>query len=672
VVTEVGPEVTGLTPGDPVMGILPGVGPVAVADHRVLARIPAGWSFAQAAGAPVVFLTAYRCLAGLAGVRPGEAVLIHAGTGGVGMAAIQVARHLGARVYATASPEKWPVLRSLGLDEDSIASSRTVEYAARFGPVDVVLNSLAGEHVDASLSLLRDGGRFVDIGKTDPRDPVCVAEAHPGVTYRSFDLLADEPDLIRRALIELGRLFASGALRPLPVTAWDVRGAPEAMRHLGAARHTGKLVLTVPPPWNPDGTVLITGAGTLAGLTARHLVTRHGARRLLLASRSGAAPALTEELRGLGAAVTVAACDVADPAALAAVLDGIGRRHPLTAVVHTAGVLDDATVETLTAARVDAILRAKAESAWHLHALTRDRPPCAFVLFSSVAATLGTPGQAGYAAANAVLDALATQRQADGRPAVSIGWGLWDEVTGMAGTLDAADRARLRRHGVAAMPAADALALLDAALAGGRPAVVAATLDLTPDGIRPPILADLSTAFPPAADRAVDPPSLAARLTGKDGAEQHRLLLDLVRGTAATVLGRDDPDRIRPTEVFKELGFDSLAAVEFRNRIGVATGLRLPPTLTFDHPTPASLADHLRERFATPDPPPASAAGHVVERIEELVAALEPADAERVEVAARLRELLWRLEAAPHGDADDDTDDDLIAALESELGSPPG
>jgi acyl carrier protein len=496
------------------------------------------------------------------------------------------------------------------------------------------------------------------------------------VVYRSFDLLDAPPEQVGRLLAQLKPLFDSGALRPLPTTAWDIRAAPLAMRHFGRARHTGKNVLTIPAPVEPGGTVLITGTGGLARLTARHLVTRYGCRHLLLASRSGAAAGLVEELAGLGATASIARCDVADPRSLAALLDQVPAGHPLTAVVHTAGVLDDATVEALTPAQVTAVLRAKADSAWHLHRLTRDLPLSAFVLYSSVAAVLGIPGQAGYAAANAVLDALAGLRHAAGLPAVSLAWGLWDEASGMAGRLDAADRARLRRHGVAPMPADEALALLDAALAGGRPAVVAARLDLADaggDGTRPAILADLVTASRPAAPaRAGGPATLAGQLAGKDAAEQRRLLLGLVRGAAATVLGRDDPDGIGPADVFKDLGFDSLAAVEFGNRIAAATGLRLPATLTFDHPTPAALADHLRAQIAPDDPhppgsPPAGGLATVLERIEELVAGLAPDGSERAEVRARLRDLLWRLDGVG-----DDAGDDLITAIESELASPPG
>ncbi|RQX59711.1 beta-ketoacyl synthase, partial [Micromonospora chalcea] len=276
-VVEVGAEVTDLRPGDRVFGVFVGCfGPVAVTDRRLLAPMPAGWSYVEAASVPVVFLTAYHGLVNLAGLTRGESVLVHAAAGGVGMAAVQLARHLGAEVYATASPAKWDALRALGLDEERLASSRTLDFETRFTDatggrgVDVVLDSLAREFVDASLRLLPRGGRFVEMGKTDIRDAARVAVDHPGVAYTAFDLTLQEPDEVQRMLVVLLGLFERGTLTPLPTQVWDVRQAPEAFRHVSQARHVGKVVLTMPRAWNPDGTVLLTGGtGTLGRLVAR-------------------------------------------------------------------------------------------------------------------------------------------------------------------------------------------------------------------------------------------------------------------------------------------------------------------------------------------------------------------------------------------------------------------
>ncbi|MFJ6956496.1 zinc-binding dehydrogenase, partial [Micromonospora aurantiaca (nom. illeg.)] len=253
VVVEVGPGVTDLAPGDRVLGMFElGFSPQAVAHRQRIARMPADWSFTQAASVPLVFLTAYYALRDLAGLRAGESVLIHNGAGGVGMAAIQLAHHLGATVHATASPGKWGVLRELGVAEERIASSRTTEFEQTFGAatggagVDVVLDALAGEFVDASLRLLPRGGRFVEMGKADVRDPEAVAAGHPGVVYRAFDLNEAGSTRIGEMLTELLDLFARGALRPLPLRAWDVRQARQALRHMSQARHIGKVVLRVP------------------------------------------------------------------------------------------------------------------------------------------------------------------------------------------------------------------------------------------------------------------------------------------------------------------------------------------------------------------------------------------------------------------------------------------
>ncbi|MEV0559617.1 beta-ketoacyl synthase N-terminal-like domain-containing protein, partial [Streptomyces sp. NPDC050597] len=341
IVEEVGPGVTGFAPGDRVMGLFDtAFGPHAVTDHRTLVPMPRGWSYAQAATVPLVFSTAYYGLVDLADVRSGESVLVHAAAGGVGMAAVQLARHLGAEVYGTASPAKWDALRSAGLDDDNIASSRDTGFERKFldstggRGVDVVLDSLTGEFIDASLRLMPHGGRFAEMGKTDVRDPEQVAEQYPGVRYRAFDLFEADLDRLQAILRELLALFDSGALKPLPVRTWDVTQAPDAFRHMAQARHIGKVALTMPAPlWRAQegvgGVVLVTGGtGGLGAVVARHLVVSHGVERLVLLSRRGeGAPGAVElvaELAGLGARVDVVACDVSDRAGLAAVVDGLG------------------------------------------------------------------------------------------------------------------------------------------------------------------------------------------------------------------------------------------------------------------------------------------------------------------------------------------------------------
>ncbi|WP_160161894.1 type I polyketide synthase, partial [Embleya hyalina] len=622
VVVEVGPGVADLAAGDRVMGLFEGAfGPLAVADRRLLARVPAGWSFARAASVPVVFLTALYGLHDLAGLRSGESVLVHAASGGVGMAATQIARHRGAEVYATASPAKWATVRGLGIPDERIASSRDLSFEQRFARatdgrgIDVVLNSLAGEFTDASLRLLAENGRFVEMGKTDIRTEGLPA----GVRYRAFDLIEAGPDRIAELFAELVDLFERGVLHPLPIRTWDIRQAREALRFLGQARHVGKVVLTVPRPLAADGTVLITGGtGTLGRRLARHLVTRWGVRRLVLTGRAGpAAPGAAElvaELAESGADTTIVACDAADREAMAEVLAAIPAEHPLTAVVHAAGALDDAPIEALTPERVDHVLRPKVDAALVLDELTRDADPAAFVLFSSVAGVLGVAGQGGYAAGNAFLDALARRRREQGLPATALAWGLWAERGGMTERLGAGDLKRLARGGLMPISTVQGLALFDAAWQTDEAALIPARLDLAAlraqAATQPvhPLLRGL-VGTPNRRTKALSAAPWARGLASATPAERMDMVLRLVRTEAAVVLGHESAHEVRAEATFRDLGFDSLTGVELRNRLSGATGLRLPSTLVFDFPTPLGLAAFLvAESVGEPESAPAGPA----------------------------------------------------------------
>ncbi|ANN18851.1 hypothetical protein SD37_26645 [Amycolatopsis orientalis] len=687
VVLEVGSGVTDLAPGDRVLGLLSGAfGPVAVTDSRMLARIPAGWSFVDAASVPIVFLTAFYALRDLMDVRSGEAALIHAAAGGVGMAAVQLARHWGVEVFATASAGKWDAVRALGVADDHLASSRDTDFEAKFlaasggRGVDVVLDALAGEFVDASLRLLPRGGRFAEMGKTDVREPEQVAAEYPGVRYQAFDLVEAGPARIGEMLAELVALFEARVLSPLPSRVWDVRQAPEAFRFMSQAKHVGKVVLTVPRSLDAEGTVLITGGtGNLGALVARHLVGQ-GARKLLLVSRRGAAApgadALVAELTGLGAEVSVAACDVADRDALADLLSTVD----LTAVVHTAGVLDDGVVESLTPDRVAGVLRPKADAAWNLHELTKNLDLAEFVMFSSASGVFGNPGQANYSAANVFLDALAAHRRADGLPGLSLAWGLWDQENGgMGGTLSSADRARVSRSGSGALSPEQGLALFDAARARADALLVPTVLDLgsgqaTADEV-PPLLRSLvkvvtrRAAVSSAGDTAA---TLGARLAGLTTAEQDETLVEVVREQAALVLGYHDSASVEPDRSFRELGFDSLTSVELRNRLNVATGLKLSATLVFDYPTPSALAEYLRGELVGEEAAPSVDAE--LDRLSGALSALSADRRERERIGARLAAILadWndgRRGPDEDGDLEEATADELFDLLDKGFGS---
>nr|WP_020497365.1 type I polyketide synthase [Sciscionella marina] len=430
---------------------------------------------------------------------------------------------------------------------------------------------------------------------------------------------------------------------------------------------------TVPREFDPDGTVLITGGtGVLGALVARHLVAS-GARHLLLTSRSGlAAPGaqdLRAELTALGATVTVSACDTADREALAALLGDLPTAHPLTAVLHTAGVLEDAVVTNLTQDQLARVLAPKVDAAWNLHELTKDHDLAEFILFSSAGGVFGAPGQANYAAANTFLDALARHRAANGLPACSMAWGLWAQTSTLTEDLGTSDRARLAASG-AGLSATEGLALFDTARAHGAAVLVPAKLDLA--GLRsrsaevPALLRGLirpSTALRSAASAsAAVAGELRQRLAPMTVAERTRLLTDLVLTEVARVLGFAPGTDIDPGAAFTELGFDSLTAVDMRNRLGAATGIRLPATLVFDYPTANALVEYLDTELA-----PEEAAMHpVLAELDRLEATLTAAGGElRGQIRERLTALLAGSDIEQVGE--DDVAGRISAASDEEM-----
>jgi acyl transferase domain-containing protein/thioesterase domain-containing protein/acyl carrier protein len=402
---------------------------------------------------------------------------------------------------------------------------------------------------------------------------------------------------------------------PPPLRAWDVRRAPEALRYLSENPAAGTVVLTIPPdpaaPRRPGTALIVGGTGTLGGLLARHLADAGTADGVLLASRSGpGAPgvaAQAADLAGRGTEVRVAACDAADRPALAALLDSISGARPLTAVVHAAGVIDDGVTGALTPARLDAVMRPKADVAWHLHELTQGADLETFVLFSSAAATFGAAGQGNYVAANAFLDALAGHRRSAGLPAVSLAWGTWVQKAGIGRNLGEAQLARFSNSAMVELAADEGLALLDLALGRDEAVLVPTRLSLpmlrgaARAGLLPALLRDL---VPVPRDRptaGADAPAGAAlreRLSRAAPAEQQRLLLDQVRTEVSAVLGYASPESVETELTFLEQGLDSLTAVEFRNRLSAVTGVRLAGSAAFDYPTPALLAQEVRARLA--------------------------------------------------------------------------
>jgi NAD(P)-dependent dehydrogenase (short-subunit alcohol dehydrogenase family) len=485
-------------------------------------------------------------------------------------------------------------------------------------PVRGILSLLAlGGHTDRCAGAVEATGRLL--------------REHPGVslwclTHGAVSTGADDPvtDPDQARLWGLGQVAALehpdrwGGLVDLPGTVDDrvlaalctvLGGAEDQVAIRPGGVHVRRIAAAPPSPagqpWAPSGTTLVTGGTGALGAHVARWLARQGAPHLVLLSRRGpAAPGaadLAAELRALGSGVTVLAGDAGDRAALAAALDGLPADAPLTAVFHTAGVLDDGLIADLTPQRFAAVDRAKAVAAHHLHELTADRHLSAFVLFSSFAGVVGNTGQANYAAANAYLDALARYRRARGLPATSVAWGAWADG-GLAG---GAVGERLRRRGLAPMPPERALAALRQALEGGDTCVAVVDVDWPAFGaaltqVRPsPLLAELSPQPPAGPASGAE---LAARLAECSPAERESLLLDLVRDHAAAVLRHPSADAVAAERPFQQLGFDSLTAMELRNRLATVTGLRLPAALAFDHPSPLALARHLGDRLAPHEP----------------------------------------------------------------------
>ncbi|SCG58234.1 type I polyketide synthase [Micromonospora halophytica] len=458
-------------------------------------------------------------------------------------------------------------------------------------------------------------------------------------------------------------------------------GEPQLAVRAGRLRAPRLARLGPPPSDTPDlstGTVLVTGAtGALGRLVARHLVTRHAVRRLLLVSRSGpdapGADALAAELAGLGATAQVVAADVTDRDALAVLLDEIPADRPLVGVVHAAGVLDDGVLPALTPARFDAVLAPKVDAGWHLHELTEKLDLAAFVLFSSASGLFGGPGQANHAAANAFLDALAQHRRARGLTVTSMAWGPWANPDLPGGQPGHVDEHRMSRGGFHPLDADEGMALFDAALRYPDPVVVPVSLDLGVLGRLGPALPRLlhglvrSAAAPaaPAADAAA---ALRDTLAGTPEAERDRVLSDLVRTHAAAVLGYASMRAVAEDKGFVELGFDSLTAVEFRNRLTAATGLRLPSTLIYDRPTTTALVGYLRGALLAEQTTSALSVLGELNKLETAMRAVADDDTDRTAVAARLRELLtlWTY-AEPDADDAAKADGNLASATAEEI-----
>jgi myxalamid-type polyketide synthase MxaB len=631
VIARVGENVTGFRVGDAVIGLGSECLSHFVTVHSAaVVPKPARISFAEAAGLPTAYLTAYYGLLTLARLQPGDKVLIHAAAGGVGQAALQVCRQVGAEIFATASRPKWDLLRAQGVRH--VMNSRTLDFKdevlrlTKGRGVDVVLNSLTGDFIPASLDVTSKGGRFVEIGKRGIWPAEQVASSRPDLEYFTFDLGEIDTTVARTLPAMLGEVcqwIAAGEVKALPVQVFPVEQVREAFRVLAQAKNVGKVVVEFPAVATetassrprpdarvrPDATYLVTGGMGGLGLEMAQWLVDLGARHLVLMSRRGPGDEAAPHLRRMaeaGARVECVAADVtASPDELKSVLAGVtAPMPPLRGVVHAAGVIDDGPLTEQTWDRFQAVLAPKVAGAWSLHSLTRDQPLDFFICFSSIAATLGSMGQTSYAAGNAFLDALMQHRRAAGLAGLSIGWGPWASV-GMAARLDETHRTLLERRGFRPLSVRRSLALLSRTLESGPAHVVAAAvrwrtyLDRLNHAYVPEILESLA-AEATAANNGVGPSSepgaLRARLVSAPAAERKGMILAHLQGVLARVLRFASPDQIEPRRGFFDLGLDSLSTVEVKSGMEVALGCTLSVTLLMDCPTPEALVDHLHDK----------------------------------------------------------------------------
>jgi acyl transferase domain-containing protein/NAD(P)-dependent dehydrogenase (short-subunit alcohol dehydrogenase family) len=615
-IARLGPGVTHHKPGDRVVGIAWGSfasfvnTPVAL-----VVPVPAGLNSVEAVSIPNTFLTAYHCLVELGGIKRGDRVLIHAATGGVGLAAVQLAQQAGAEIFATAgSEQKRGYLRSLGIKH--VFSSRTLDFARDIREitsgdgVDLVLNSLAGDFIGASFSVLADRSRFIEIGKTGIWTSDQVAALGKSARYDVVDLgpmIESDPNRIQAYLSVVCRSIAEGSLRPLPVSVFELDDAAAAFRHMARAKHIGKIVLRHPLRLqvSPDATYLVTGGLGAIGLQTAEWMVDKGARNLLLVGRTAPETRTldrVEKMRRAGSRVEIRAADVSDRAQMDSVWNEMRESMPpLRGLVHCAGILDDGVIAQQTPARFERVMASKVAGGWNLHELTQFMPLDFFVLCSSVASVTGSPSQSAYAAGNAFLDALAHFRRNRGLPALSINWGAWAE-TGMAARVEAQGRRRVL-SGIQPMAAQDCFSCLEIAAAAGASQLVIADIDWTHWNNPARLISGLvnGKSFP---EIHTSQNGILARLENVPASNRRRILVDYLREEALRVLGLSESHFIDERQPLLKMGLDSLMAVEFRNRLAASLNRSLSTTLLFDYPTLGGLADYLDARPVSSRPTP--------------------------------------------------------------------
>jgi acyl transferase domain-containing protein/acyl carrier protein len=641
IVVGVGEGVSGFAAGDAVIAVAPNsFGSFVTTRAEYVAHKPAAISYAEAATIPLVFMTALYALEYQGRLRAGESVLIHSASGGTGLAAIQLAQSIGATIFATAgNPDKRAFLHELGIE--SVMDSRSLAFAdqilAQTGGrgVDVVLNSLTGEALVKSLSILAAYGRFLEIGKRDiyENQSIGLWPFQKNLSYAAIDLarmMDERPQFFGSLLQDVVGRIAAGSLKPLPTRAFPISQASDAFRYMAQAQHIGKIALLLDDPavmiepdstpvaLRDDSTYLITGGLGGLGLTIARSMVEQGARHLALVGRrgkqglDGQTSELISSLESQGAQIRVFAADVANRAQVAAMLDEIDRTMPpLRGVIHAAGVLDDATILQQSRERFRTVMAPKVDGAWNLHQLTRSHPLDLFVLFSSVAALLGSPGQGNYAAANAFLDALAHHRRQQGLPALSINWGPWSEV-GLAARGRGEESFNV--GGIQAIDPAQGAAVWtqifnapDAQL-GVMSINVRQWRQFYPRAAMSPFLSYLMQADAAGSAGHSAGSRMRQTLEGTPVAERLPLLAKHLGEQLAQVL-RLPADKIDTETPLGSLGLDSLMGLELRNRLEASLDLTFPVTALWNYETVSALAVYLAEKMELPlreEAPPAA------------------------------------------------------------------
>jgi phthiocerol/phenolphthiocerol synthesis type-I polyketide synthase C len=635
IVVRTGRGVSHVKPGDAVIAITPSMMKTGLlASHTVVpAELvfpkPTNLTWDQAATTPLAFLTAWYGLHTLAGMRSGERILIHAGTGGVGLAAIQLAQRAGATVFATAgSPEKRRFLHQLGVEH--VFDSRSASFAAEVlkatasAGVDIVLNSLSGDLLRASLSTLGRYGRFIEIGKRDIYEdrPLGMAPFRRSLSFFAVDLAAmleERRDEMATLLQRVLRELQAGSLQPLPVNTFPASKVSDMFHHVASAQHIGKVALTFGEPevvvrpvrpgqveFRPDSGYLITGGLGGIGLEVAQWMVDRGARFLVLAGRSkpsGRAMAAIGKMEAKGAVVRTISADVSRPEEVKQLLQCFGDSlPPLLGILHAAAVVDDELIVKLDPARLPAVMAPKALGAWNLHQQTAGMELDFFVLFSSIASVLPQPGHASYTAANAFLDALARHRRSLGLPGLSINWGGWSG-TGLALTSGASGSIRgYASGGMNPMPPRQALDALSHLLGRDVSGALVVPVDwrrvatsYAAEGV-PPVLSDLVQEHLQAVPRETRTDDPVTELRRAPREQRRELLESHLRAELSRVL-RLAHSRIERDKRLGAMGLDSLMAVAFVRRLSSSLGILLPATAAFNYPTIAALAGHAAEKL---------------------------------------------------------------------------